>query len=326
MPSKPRNLSASTSPLRVAVIGAGAMGSLFGARLAARQDVVLLDRWEDHVEAINAHGLTLVHPDGESETVAVPATTDVADIPDADLAIIFVKSHETEWAARQAEQCLRSDGLALTLQNGLGNAAVLARILGETRTVQGVTAHGATLTGPGSVRHAGAGPTHLAEVPDAARSVQEVAEALTAAGLETTVSEDVQSLVWGKLVINAGINALTALLRVPNGQLIAVPAARVLLEAAVREAAAVARAKGIDLPYPDPIARTTEVASATGTNRSSMLADVLRGAATEVEVINGAVVREGEQVGVATPVNAVLYRLVKALDETVAVRVSPSNP
>jgi 2-dehydropantoate 2-reductase len=148
-----------------------------------------------------------------------------------------------------------------------------------------------------------------------------LAELFRACGLPADLSDDLESLVWGKLVVNAGINALTALLRVPNGALAESAEATALLAGAVAEAAAVARARGTPLPYADPLAHTLEVARATGANRSSMLQDVLRGSPTEIDAINGAVAREGLRLGVPTPVNSMLAALVGALDATAGARI-----
>jgi 2-dehydropantoate 2-reductase len=164
------------------------------------------------------------------------------------------------------------------------------------------------------------GATTLGAAPDRGRAAA-LAALLAAAGLPAEVSDDVEALLWGKLVVNVGINALTALLRVPNGALAESAAALELMAAAVAEAAAVAAARGVRLPYADPVAHVEAVARATGANRSSMLQDVLRGAATEVAAINGALVREGERLGVPTPLNAALAALVEALDATAGQRV-----
>lgn len=310
--------------MRVVVIGAGAMGSLFGGRLAAtgEHEVWLLDPWAEHVAALCADGLHLTNPDGSVEQIAVNATTDATAVPAAaDIALIFVKSQATQRAAEQARPLLGAHGLALTLQNGLGNHETIAAVLGADRTVQGVTSHGATLLGPGRVRHAGVGPTHLAATPTQRDAVNAIALALTAAGLPTDIQADLEALIWGKLIVNVGINALTALLRVPNGALAEVPKARDLLIQAVTEATNVAQAAGIRLPYDDAVSHALAVARATGANRSSMLADVLRGARTEIEVINGAIVRVAERLGLDVPVNRMLTDLVRALDATVDRRV-----
>jgi 2-dehydropantoate 2-reductase len=142
-----------------------------------------------------------------------------------------------------------------------------------------------------------------------------------AAGFEAHLADNVDNLVWGKLIVNVGINALTAILRVPNGALAELPAARTLLERAVVEAVAVVQAKKITLPYENPVERVVGVARATAANRSSMLQDVLRGAPTEIGVINGAIVHEGERVGVPTPVNQMLTDVVRAIEASYTVRV-----
>jgi 2-dehydropantoate 2-reductase len=310
--------------MRIVVIGAGAMGSLFAGYLSARpeHDVWLLGSWQPHIEALQRIGLRLISPERQVRFVPVKAVLTIEQLPAPfELAIVFVKSHATARAATQAARLLAPDGLALTMQNGLGNRETLAAVLGEARVVQGVTSHGATLVGAGAVRHAGVGPTHLAPGASDPAAVVRLAEALTLAGFPTEVEGDVASLLWGKLVVNAGINALTALLRVPNGALADVPEAEKLMAQAVAEAAEVARAAGIPLPYPDPLARVMAVAHATASNRSSMLADVLRGVHSEVEVINGAIVREAARLGVPVPVNTMLTALMRALDATIKQRV-----
>lgn len=305
--------------MRIVIIGAGALGGVIGFYLAGVAEVVLVDPWEAHVAAIAAHGLSCER-DGVAMLRPVRAVTDPAQAGPAEVVLVLVKARQTPWAAAVAQQLLAPDGVAYTLQNGLGNREALATVLGTERVGQGVTSLGGTLLGPGRVRHAGTGPTILAATPDRQRAAA-LATLLTRAGLPASVSDDVEGLVWGKLVVNAGINALTALLRVPNGALAETPAARAVLAAAVREAAAVAAARGVTLPYPDPVDHVLAVARATGANRSSTLQDVLRGAPTEIAAINGAVAREGTQQGVATPVNALLASLIEALEATATQRV-----
>jgi 2-dehydropantoate 2-reductase len=148
-----------------------------------------------------------------------------------------------------------------------------------------------------------------------------VATVFEQAGFEVHLSDDLESLVWGKLIINVGINGLTAILRVPNGQLVEIPAASALMSQAVAEAEAVCRAKGVILPYDDPLGRVREVARATAANRSSMLQDVLRGVPTEIGVINEAIVREGQRLAVATPANEFIVTTLRAIEDSYAVRV-----
>jgi 2-dehydropantoate 2-reductase len=202
--------------------------------------------------------------------------------------------------------------LALTLQNGLGNQEVLAEALGWERVALGVATLGAHLLEPGLLKAAGSGAVSLSANPRLAP----LAEVLRSAGLPVETVADPLSLLWGKLVINAAINPLTALLRVPNGALLARPSARSLMADLAREAAEVAAALGIRLPYPDPVEAVAAVARKTADNRSSMLQDVLRGAPTEVDAICGAIARTGDTVGIRTPTNRVLCRLVSALSSS----------
>jgi len=308
--------------MRIAVVGAGAMGSLFGGKLSAAAAVTLLDPWTEHVNAMRRDGLRIAELDGSETTISVNATTDPSAVPAADLAIVFVKAHATGQASQWASGFLASDGLALTLQNGVGNAETMAEVLGEERVVAGVTSHGATLLGPGRVRHAGFGPTHIAARPEIAGKLADVAAVFEQAGFEVHLSDDLDSLVWGKLIVNVGINALTGILRVPNGQLVEIPAAGELMAQAVAEAVAVCEARGVTLPYGDPLGRVREVARATATNRASLLQDVLRGVPTEIGVINGAIVREGKRLGVPTPVNELIVTTIRAIEGSYAVRVS----
>ncbi len=308
--------------MRIAVVGAGAMGSLFGGKLSAVAQVTLLDPWAEHVAAMQQGRLCIDELDGSEMSISVNATTDPSAVPEVDLAIIFVKAHATGQASQWTSGFLASDGLALTLQNGVGNAETMAEVLGAGRVVAGVTSHGATLLGPGCVRHAGVGPTHIAVRPEIADKLAGVASVFEQAGFEVHLSDDLDSLVWGKLIINVGINALTGILRVPNGQLVEIPAASELMARAVQEAVAVCQAKGISLPYDDPLGRVREVARATATNRASMLQDVLRGVPTEIGVINEAIVREGKRLGVPTLVNEFIVTTIRAIEGSYAVRVS----
>lgn len=300
--------------MNVVIIGVGAMGCLFAAHLAELAAVVMIGNWAAQLATIRTRGLTLIHPDGRQTQHAIRISNDPAEVGAADLVLILVKSHQTEQAAAQAARILAPDGLVLTLQNGLGNLAKIAAAVGPARSVLGVTAQGATVLAPGTVRHAGHGPTHLAQTAETATILAQVAGLFRQAGLETHLTDDVDSLVWGKLAINAGINPLTALLHVPNGYLAQNEPARSIMCRAAEEAAAVARAQGIRLPYSSAAQRTVAVAQATAGNRSSMFQDILRGAPTEIDAICGAVVAHGRRLKVPTPVNQQLLKLVHRLE------------
>ncbi len=293
------------------IAGTGAMACLFAARLSeAGVPLTMVGTWPEGLEALKRHGVTVVNVDGSEKAYPVQATNDPAACAGGRYALVLVKSWQTWRAARQLAACMAKDGVALTLQNGIGNREALAQILGTQSVALGVTTIGAYLLGPGRVRPAGDGVITLG----AHSRLGPLADLLRSGGFVVENAPDTNVLLWGKLIINAGINPLTALLGVPNGELLERPTSRGLLAAVVREAAAVAVAQGIRLPYPDPVLATETIARRTAANRSSMLQDIQRGAPTEIDAICGAIVRAGEQNNVPTPVNRTLWQLIKALE------------
>jgi 2-dehydropantoate 2-reductase len=302
--------------VKIAIIGAGAMGSLFGGRLAlAGEEVWLLDVWEEHVRTIREQGLTIVTAAKEIPT-RPNATMRPEEIGQADLVIIFVKSTVTKAAAQTAKKLLGPDTAVLTLQNGYGNAETIAAVVGAERVIAGTTAQGATLLGPGRIMHGGSGETHIGELGGGRSERQEkIASALTRSGIPTVGDDNVTSLIWGKLIVNVGINALTGITGLKNGQLADFDETKEVLAMAVEEAVAVATAAGVTLPYADPVDKVLAIAVATAENRSSMLQDLTGGRVTEIDAINGAIVREGFRRGVPTPVNRTLTMLIKTLEK-----------
>ncbi len=298
------------------IVGTGALACLFASRLsAAGVQITMLGTWSEGLEALRAHGVRLA-ADGSEKAYPVQATADTADCASTRLALVLTKSWQTERAARQLAECLLPDGLALTLQNGLGNRESLERALGAPRVALGVTTTGATLVGPGRVRPGGEGAILLGEHP----RLNPLSELLREAGFAVETVPEADDLLWSKLVINAAINPLTALLRVSNGELLNRPSAHALMGELAREAAGVAAAMGHRLTFSDPVAASEDVARRTAVNHSSMFQDVLRDAPTEIDAICGAIVAVGEQCGVPTPVNRTLWLLVKALTEKVGSR------
>jgi 2-dehydropantoate 2-reductase len=292
------------------IIGTGAMACLFAARLAAAGvPFTMLGNWPEGIRALQQHGVRLSEADGSQKTYPVQVVERAADCAGVRFAMVFVKSWQTERTSRQLKECLSPDGIVLTLQNGLGNREILAKELGAQRVALGVTTLGANLLGPGQVRPAGEGVTTLSAHPRLAP----LADYLRTAGFLVEYAPDANALLWGKLVINAAINPLTAILNVPNGELLARPTARALMAAVARETAAVAVAQGIALPFPDPVVAVETITRRTAANISSMLQDILRGAPTEIDAISGAIVRAGTQTGLTTPINRTLWQLVKAL-------------
>jgi 2-dehydropantoate 2-reductase len=301
--------------MKIAVVGAGAMGSLFGALLAeAGNEVWLYDIWQEHVQTINQAGLQ-IERDGNTRVVEVKATNDPGQIGLTDLVIIFVKSTRTSSAAKTAQSIAGSDGSVMTLQNGMGNADKIAELIAPQRILAGTTSHGATLLGPGNIRHAGSGPTTIgswAATKDGLDRAEQFADFFNRAGIGTEAVADVRSVVWNKLLINIGINAITALTNIKNGQILDLEITQELSRAAVREAVDVARKLNVKV-YDDAMDIVFKVAEATALNRSSMGQDVDNLRPTEIAAINGFIVREAERLGLAAPVNFTLTALIETL-------------
>jgi len=294
----------------ILVVGTGAMASLFAARFAASGlGVRMLGTWVESIETLNKDGVRFIDEDGRESVFPVEATNDPGKCRGSQYAIILVKSYQTHQVALKLAKCLADDGLALTLQNGLDNHKILAEVLGEQRVASGVATTGATLIEPGIVRTGGRGVISLGNH----KHLKTIVDLLIRAGFEVENVENTDSLIWGKLVINAAINPLTALLKVPNGDLLVIPPARRLMNLVTIETADVASTMEISLPFPDPVAAVESVAQRTGSNYSSMYKDVSRGSQTEIDAINGAIVRVGESVSASVEYNRVLWLLVKAL-------------
>jgi 2-dehydropantoate 2-reductase len=294
----------------VLIVGTGALGCLFAARLAtAGRHISLLGNWSEGLAALNNRGVTLVLPDGKKRNYVVRAGCDPKEFAGAKVALVLVKAWQTEIAAQQLFDSLAVDGIVLTLQNGLGNREKLVAALGAERVAFGVSTNGATLLGPGEVRAGGDGTITLG---NHAR-ISSLVDLLNAGNFATEVVDDTESLAWSKLVVNAAINPLTALLDIPNGDLLTRPTAREISAALAREVAEVAHKKGVILNFADPVAAAEDVAQRTAANISSMLQDVRREAQTEIDAICGAVIEAGKALGVPTPVNEMMWKLVSAL-------------
>ncbi|WP_232362611.1 ketopantoate reductase family protein [Desulfogranum mediterraneum] len=311
--------------MEIVVIGAGAMGCLFGAWLSRVARVRLYDIDPDTVEAINRQGVVVTTMAGEERRYPLEAVSRFEEgEPPAELVILFTKSRGTRAAAELAKKILAEEGLVLTLQNGVGNLEQIEAVFGRPCGVAGVTAQAGTVIAPGHSLHAGEGETLLGPAPGQEKQLQAVEQLFARAGITSRISGDASGLIWGKLLVNVGINALAAILRVPNGVLAQVPECSRIMELAVAEGVAVARALGIRLPYEDPMAQVLKVCADTAANRASMLQDILRRAPTEIDVINGAIVARGREVGVATPVNGTITMIIKALEASHVQRLEKS--
>lgn len=301
--------------MRTVIVGAGAIGSLFAYFLArCGKEVIILDKYPERAEFINREGILVEGISGKHK-VKVKAYCDARKIGASDLVMICVKAPDTSDAVKEILPLLKLDSVVLTLQNGLGNVERIAELAGLERTVGGTTSQGATLLQSGHIKHAGEGETIIGEMSG------KITERLTAlknhladCGIPVAVTDNLESLIWSKLVINVGINALTAITRLKNGELLNHEGTRFVMAQAVKEAIEVIKEKGIKLLYDDPNQKVESVCIATSGNVSSMLQDVLRKKKTEVAYINGAIVREAGKIGLKAPVNAVLEKLVLTIE------------
>jgi 2-dehydropantoate 2-reductase len=302
--------------MKVAVIGPGALGCLLAAKFTlAGEEVWLVDYRPERAEFLTRQGISLQVPPGIEEVVKVPAGLS-GEVGPVNLAILTVKAHQTAAAALGLPLLLGEGGLGLTLQNGLGNLEEMAQVLGPERLLGGASILGVTKLGEGKVLLAGLGPTYVGPPPGSLvfpAEVEKVAALFRRAGLPCEVRGDIEAVLWEKLLVNVGINPLTALLQVKNGDLLHIPPAWDLAVAAASETLAVARVAAIHLSV-DPETRLREVCSATAANRSSMLQDVTAGRRTEIEALNAQVAARGTTHGVPTPVNHLLTQLIRALE------------
>ena len=294
----------------ILIVGTGALATLFAARLTeAGYHITLLGTWKEGIDSLRRNGARLLDANGDEHQFEVDATGDPRECAGAKYAIVLVKAWQTERAARQLAECLAENGLAVTLQNGLGNRETLVGSLREDRVALGTITVGATLLSPGLVKVGGDGIISIERNP----ALGPVEAALRSAKFQVNIVQDAQSAVWGKLVVNAAINPLTALLRIPNGELLNRPSAHEMMGKLAHEVAEVAFAENIRLPFDDPLAMAEEVARKTATNKSSMLQDLLRSAPTEIDAICGAVVVTAQKHKIDTPANWACWKLIKAL-------------
>lgn len=307
--------------MKIAILGAGALGCAIGASLTeGGHETWLLDRSPDHVETMRRDGLRVDDTNG-SRRVAVRATTEAGDVGVADLVVVLVKSFHTDAAMRGALALVGPGTAVLSLQNGLGHEDILADIVGRERVLAGKTYVGGVLRGPGHIESGVAGKaTYIGELDGRVTPrVQAIAEAFEAAGLATAISDNIVGTMWDKLLVNVATGALAGITRLTYGQLYDEPLLETTALAAVSEAIAAARAAGVKLSMTDPkqawsLAREGLPAAF----KTSMLQSLEKRSMTEVDFINGSVVRWGERFGVPTPVNATLVACIKGIERAMA--------
>lgn len=308
--------------MKITIVGPGAMGCLLAGFLSKGSgEIWLLDKNAERAQKIKEQGIKAEGVSGNWQA-KVNVSVSAQEIGPQDLIIIAVKSYDTKGALKDIKPMLGESTLVLSLQNGLGNTEIISEVAGQEKTLGGTTNHGATLLAAGSIRHAGRGETVLGRMDGKITAeLRSIRELFNQAGLKTALTKDIKALLWSKLIINVGINALTAITRLNNGRLIEFDGTRKILEEAVNEAIKVAKKKRIRLIYDDPLSKVEAVCEATANNVSSMLQDVLKQRRTEIDFINGAVVRQAQGLNIPTPVNAALTHLVKTIEASYSLRV-----
>jgi 2-dehydropantoate 2-reductase len=301
--------------VKIAVVGAGAMGSIFGAGFSeGGHDTVLVDVSAPLVEKIDADGITIDRK-GEVRAIRVPATTDPASVGPCDLVVFFVKCYHTEAAARSAAPLVGARTLVASLQNGWGNGEALARTFPPERIAVGVTYHSGTVRGLGEIAHTGIGPTVVGAYEQGDEElVGPLVEAIESAGFEVTASPQIRTEIWKKLVLNAATLPTAALTGLTAGGLGEAGPMRDVVDEVAREAVATARAQGYEIDERERVEFIHGLLERAGAGKPSMLQDLEAGRRTEIDVINGAVVRAAEQHGVATPINRTMVAMIEAYE------------
>ena len=304
---------------QIVIVGAGAMGCLFGGLLAeGGLDVTLVDVWQEHVDAINRDGLAIVGHGGD-RTVRLAATTDPRTVGAADVVLFQCKAFANDDAARSVRHLVTGATVAISFQNGLGHEETLGRVLGAPHILSGLTAQGATVVRAGVIRNFGDLPTYIGE-PGGALSPRAtaIADAFTRHRLPTFASADIRKQKWQKLLGNAALGAASAATDMTSADMIAIPELRTAILRALDETAAVARACGIELSEEEKLAifaRLTGVGDGgTGASKSSMATDITQRRRTEIDTIHGAVARLGREKGVPTPTLDAMIAIVKGLE------------
>ena len=303
--------------MNIAIIGAGAMGCIYGMYFSRKNDVLLVDVMQDHVDAINANGLEFTHLDGTTEFVKnVRATTDTSACSPAELVVLLTKGYQSEAALEANKALIGPDTIVCSLQNGYGNADDIVKYVPEEQIVLGTSGGGAIVAGPGKILHKGQGPTQLGCMTADQSKAEIVAKAMNECGVPSVeLIPDVKKLLWSKLFVNIGINPICAITGETNISIVNNTFSRAVSAMVVREAVEVANATGMHFDADEMVQHTLDIAEVTGGNICSMLADVNHKRRTEVDRINGAAVSEAAKVGMKAPLNEMITALIHAKEQ-----------
>ncbi len=304
--------------MRIGVLGAGSIGTLFGSLLfESGNDVVLYNRNQAIVSAVRKRGVRLVQPDGRTVRSKTPIEVPPRTLRGYDLVIVTVKAYDSQTIAGKYSGTIGKDCSILTIQNGLGNFEALSRGLGAGKVLAGSTSEAALTLEPGVIAHTGRGKTWVGEF-DGRESgrVEEIVKEIRGIGLSVELTGNIRGVLWGKAIVNSAINPVTALTRLRNGEVRRVKGLLSLMERTIGEGESVARAENVKLQPLSPLLSMNRILRATAENRSSMLQDVELGRRTEIEQLNGVIVKTARRAGVLAPTSEILLGLVRALQSS----------
>lgn len=300
--------------MRIAVLGGGAMGALYGGYLSRKNDVLIVDVNTALIEKIKAEGLKIAEPDGSSVIYHPAITDDTKNMQPVDLVVVFVKAMFSQSALEKNRTLIGSDTYLMTLQNGSGHEDVLRQFVDDAHVIIGTTQHNSAVAGLGEIRHGGNGMTHMGVLTGDAARLQPIAETFTACGLEADCVQNVQKLIWQKMFTNVSASVLTGILQVPLGYIAQNANAWAVCETLIREAVAVAAGDGLDFDAGQKIAEVRAVCEKSPNGLTSIYADLRDGRRSEVDTISGSVVRASDRNGVPAPTHRAMVNLVHALE------------
>jgi len=303
--------------MKITIVGPGAIGSLFGLSLMkTREDVHFLDHNQKRVQKLKKDGIKIEGVSG-NQHANIQITDDPGQIGSSDLVVVCVKSYDTEEAIKRSKPLIGEGTMVMSLQNGIGNIQILEDEVGEEKVIGGITNQGANVKDWGHIIHAGRADTIIGKRDKKVLGpIRDVAKLFNKAGFPTKISKDIDGIIWSKLIINVGINALTALTRLNNGRLLDYDGTRSIMKKLVSEAVKIAKRKRVKLIYDDPIQKVELVCRATAKSVSSMLQDIKNRKKTEIDFINGAIVRQGANYNISTPANEMVTNLIKTIEDS----------
>ena len=301
--------------MKIAVIGAGAMGCLYGAYLSRSHDVVMIDTSVSQVEAIKAQGITLDEANGESINFPNVTAAVSGEYHDAvDLVIVFVKSTYTEVALEQNSALFGESTLVMTLQNGAGNDRKIAQYVKPENIIIGTSKHNAVNLGQGRIKHPAKGDTTIGSNHNATGNVSVAEKALAEAGFAVVVADDIQRIIWSKLLVNLSINTFTAITETPIGYMVKNQHAWDFAKRLIYEAIEVAEADGTYFDRREALDMVKSVCEIAGDGYSSMYQDRKHRVKMEIDAINGAIVEQAKRYGVPTPYNTLIVALIHSIE------------